>query len=160
VTLIFLDDLGRLTLGHHLMILGTTAVASLIVAAVELRLENAPEFPLGLLVGVLAVLATVGLNALVLLAAGQRLQSGPQVLALAEQIGLPPPTESGPPADPWRLLVVLLFVVHLPIAALEGIILGFTVGFLARVKPSLLRWHRPPVARTPAPPAPLVDVRG
>ena len=39
--------------------------AGLIVWA-ESRLENAPEFPVGLLIGETAVLATVFLNALVL----------------------------------------------------------------------------------------------
>jgi hypothetical protein len=36
-----------------------------------------------------------------------------------------------------------MFVAHLPIAVIEGIILGFTVGFLARVKPALLGWVTP-----------------
>src|SRR5207253_6318026 len=45
----------------------TLALAAL-AAWVERRLENAPEFPLGLLIGVVTVLLTVALNAGVLLA--------------------------------------------------------------------------------------------
>jgi hypothetical protein len=72
---------------------------------------NAPEFPLGLLVGVLSVLGTAALAGLVLLAAG---------------------------ADDWHTVVNLVFLAHVPLAALEGLILGCVVGFLARVKPELL----------------------
>ena len=35
-------------------------------------------------------------------------------------------------------------IIHLPIAVIEGIVLGFTVGFLVRVKPELLGWHAEP----------------
>ena len=90
----------------------TAAVAvGVVVAWVEAHLENAPEFPLGLLLGVLAVLTTVGLNFAVLIWG-------------AESFGPVPP------------LVILM--AHLPIAVFEGIVLGFTLGFLAKVKPELL----------------------
>jgi cobalt/nickel transport system permease protein len=80
-------------------------------AWVERRLANAPEFSLGLLVGVLAVLSTTALTGLVLLAGG---------------------------AEEWHLFVRLVFVAHLPLAVLEGLVLGCVVSFLARVKPDLL----------------------
>ncbi len=93
----------------------TLAVALLLAAGsvwLERRLENRPEFPLGLLLGELTVLATVALNFLVLVWGGE--------------------TNFFVPA-----LVVAL--THLPLAVVEGVVVGFTVGFLARVKPALLR---------------------
>jgi cobalt/nickel transport system permease protein len=84
---------------------------ALVCAVVESRMENAPEFPLGLLLGGLSVLATVALTGLVLLADG---------------------------AERWRLFVNLVFLAHLPLAVVEGLVVGCTVSFLARVKPELL----------------------
>jgi cobalt/nickel transport system permease protein len=97
---------------HPLTLLAglTVAVAA---AWLEHRLENAPEFPLGLLVGETAVLATTFLNCLVLMWGGQ---------------------------EDWHTLALVVFVAHLPIAVIEGIILGFAVGFLAKVKPEMLGW--------------------
>jgi len=95
---------------HPLTILGAAALA-VGAAAVERRLENAPEFALGLLLGMLTVLASVGLNCAVLVLGG---------------------------VQHWTLLPLGLLVAHLPIAVGEGIVLGFTVGFLARVKPAML----------------------
>jgi cobalt/nickel transport system permease protein len=82
-----------------------------ISAVVERVLETAPEFPLGLMIGGLTALATVTLNCLVL------------------YFGV---------AEDWHQLVLLVFIPHLPIAVLEGIVLGFTVGYLARVKPEMV----------------------
>jgi cobalt/nickel transport system permease protein len=82
---------------HPLTLAGALAFASL-AAWLERRLENAPEFPLGLFVGVAAVLLTVGLNCGVLIAGGA----------------------------------------YFAVAAAEGVVMGFTVGFLAKVKPELL----------------------
>ncbi len=93
-----------------LVMLGAVAVA-LVAAWGERRLENAPEFPLGLLLGELAVLATVGLNCAVLILGGEQF---------------------------WQLPPLVLLVAHLPIAVFEGIVLGFTLGFLAKVKPELI----------------------
>jgi cobalt/nickel transport system permease protein len=84
------------------------------VAWLERRLENAPEFALGLLVGIVAVLLTVALNCGVLIAGGA-------------YFGATPP--------------LVLAVLHLPVAAVEGVVMGFTVGFLAKVKPELLGPH-------------------
>jgi cobalt/nickel transport system permease protein len=100
---------------HPLTLSGAAVLAGLAVVA-ERRLENTPEFALGLLVGVVAVLATVALNCLVLVWGGQ---------------------------EDWHAVALLAFVAHLPVAAVEGIILGFTVGFLVRVKPDMLHWTVP-----------------
>jgi cobalt/nickel transport system permease protein len=105
----------------------TLAVAVLVAAVaawVERRLDHPVEFPVGVLVGELSVLATILLNGLALMLGG---------------------------TDNWITLVLLTFVVHLPLAVVEGIILGFTVGFLARVKPQLLYGYRPPARRAPSP---------
>jgi hypothetical protein len=102
----------------HPAVLGATLLLAILTAWVEHRLENAPEFPLGLLVGELSVLMTVFLNSLVLYFGG------------LEKEG-------------WRLLALLLFVLHLPIAVIEGTVLGFVVGFLARVKPEMIGWPVP-----------------
>ncbi len=42
-------------------------------------------------------------------------------------------------ADRWQPFVSAVLIVHLPIALVEGVILGYTVGFLKRVKPEMLR---------------------
>ncbi|HEY1378271.1 MAG TPA: energy-coupling factor ABC transporter permease [Gemmataceae bacterium] len=91
--------------------LAALGVIAALAAGWERRLENSPDFPIGLLVGEVAVLATVALNALVLR------------LAL--------PGEAG-------AIAPVMFVAHLPIAALEGVICGFAVGFLLRVAPHML----------------------
>ena len=95
---------------HPLTLAGAT-LAAVLAAWIERRLDHAAEFPLGLLIGENAVLLSILLNGLVLIWGG---------------------TEN------WTALVLLTFVIHLPLAVVEGIILGFTVGFLARVKPQLL----------------------
>jgi len=79
--------------------------------ALERRLENTPEFPLGFLIGELSVLLTVALNCVVLLVGGER---------------------------HWPILPLVLVIAHLPFAVVEGVILGFVVGFLAKVKPKML----------------------
>jgi len=109
----------------HPLTLALTLALSALAAWGERRLENAPEFPLGLLLGELAVLATVALNCIVLLA------------GMVEE--MPP------------LMPLILLVGHLPIAVIEGIVLGFTLGFLAKVKPELLGelpTQRPPEEST------------
>jgi cobalt/nickel transport system permease protein len=109
-------DAGRaITLTSQPFTLGATAVLSTLAAWIENRLKHAPEFSLGLLVGEIAVLATSLLNCLVLLWGGK--------------------------AD-WHALALIVFVAHLPIAVIEGIVLGFAVSFLARVKPEMLGRRR------------------
>jgi cobalt/nickel transport system permease protein len=110
-----------LTTANRITFQPLTLTAALLLASVaawiERRLDHAVEFPLGLLIGESAVLLTILLNGLVLLWGGM---------------------------ENWNMLVLLTFVIHLPLAVVEGIILGFTVGFLARVKPQLLHGYRPP----------------
>ena len=100
----------------HPATLAAAVALSVLAAWAERRLENAPEFPLGLVVGESAVLATILLNAGALILGGR--------------------------AD-WYSLALLTFIIHLPLAVIEGAILGFTVGFLARVKPEMLGWTAP-----------------
>jgi cobalt/nickel transport system permease protein len=100
---------GQVT--FHPVTLAAVGLLALFLTRAERRLDNAPEFPLGLLIGVLAVLATSALNAAVLLWGG---------------------------AEDWHTIALLVFVAHLPVVVIEGVVVGFTVGFLARVKPEML----------------------
>src|SRR5262249_15624085 len=100
----------------HPAVWATALVLGMAGAWWERRLENTPEFALGLLIGELSVLGTVFLNCLALFYGGE---------------------------SDWHTLALLTFVVHLPIAVIEGIVLGFMVGFLARVKPEMLSWSLP-----------------
>jgi cobalt/nickel transport system permease protein len=95
-----------------LVILGLVMAPAGLIARAEQRLGNSPEFALGLLVGEIAVLTTVFLHCLTLVWGG---------------------------TSDWRSLVVLTLPPHLVIAAVEGVVLGFAVSFLARVKPELLQ---------------------
>jgi cobalt/nickel transport system permease protein len=93
-------------------ILGTALLFAGVAVILERSFENTPEFPLGFLIGELSVLLTAGLNCAVLLAGGE---------------------------EYWPAPPLVLVIAHLPFAVVEGVILGFTVGFLARVKPAMLR---------------------
>jgi len=107
-------DIGpanRLTF-HPAMLAAALLLAGL-AAWAERQMDNAPEFALGLLVGETAVLATALLNCLVLLWGGQ---------------------------ENWYFLALVVFVVHLPVAVIEGVVLGFMVGFLVHVKPEMVGW--------------------
>jgi cobalt/nickel transport system permease protein len=84
---------------------------AVLAARFELRLKNAPEFAVGLAVGEVAVLATVLLNYCVLWWGG---------------------------LENWQTLALVVLVAHLPIAVIEGVVLGFVVAFLAQVKPELI----------------------
>jgi cobalt/nickel transport system permease protein len=95
----------------HPATLGVAAALALMAAWAERHWRWTPEFTLGLLVGATAVLATVTLNALVLLLGGN---------------------------EDWHQVVTAVLLAHLPLVPLEGVIVGFTATFLARVKPELL----------------------
>ena len=86
-------------------------IAAFAVIVLLLSRRAAPEFPLGFFAGVLAVVGSVALAGLVLLLDG---------------------------AEEYGTFVSVVFIAHLPLALLEGVLLGLTTGFLARVKPSLL----------------------
>lgn len=94
------------------VLLGAGLLAGLVML-VEMRLRNSPEFPLGLLVGELTVLGTVVLKTGVLILGGEQ---------------------------DWRTWALIELAAHIPIAVVEGVVLGFTVGYLARVKPEMLGW--------------------
>jgi cobalt/nickel transport system permease protein len=100
-----------MALTFHPLTLGLLAVFALACAWGERRMNNAPEFALGLFVGSFTVMFTVALAGAVLLLDG---------------------------AERWRPFVNVVFLGHLPLAVLEGLVLGCVVGFLARVKPELL----------------------
>jgi cobalt/nickel transport system permease protein len=111
-----LDFGPALATTFHPLTLGGALAVSLLVAWAERRLGHAPEFPVGLLVGEVAVLATALLNCLALVLGGE---------------------------ENFQTVALAVLVAHLPIAVVEGVILGFTVGFLARVRPDLLDGERP-----------------
>ncbi len=121
-TVTALDTSSADSLTFHPLTLAGAVFAAVLLAYAERRLGNAPEFALGLLVGEVAVLATIALNCLVLLWGGE---------------------------EDWLTPALIMVVAHLPIAAVEGVIVGFTVGFLAKVKPDMLGWTAPPPAAVP-----------
>jgi cobalt/nickel transport system permease protein len=104
--------------------MGLAMLTAVGAAWLERSLDTSPEFPLGLLVGELSVLATVALHCGVLILGGE---------------------------SNWQVWAMIDLIVHLPIAVIEGVVLGFTVGFLARVKPELLGW-KPAKEETPCSP--------
>jgi cobalt/nickel transport system permease protein len=73
------------------------------------RLSN--DFRAGFLVGATCVMLTAFLNAIVLVVAG---------------------------AQDWRIIAGVALAAHVPIAFIEGFIVGCTVGYLRRVKPEML----------------------
>jgi ABC-type Co2+ transport system permease subunit len=97
------------------LVVAGVGLFSAVAALLERRLESHPAFPLGVLLGTATALATVALNAL--------------VLAMV----LPPKTES---------IASVILLAHLPIAAIEGWIVGTVLGFLNRVAPQVLTGGR------------------
>lgn len=85
-------------------------------AWVDAKNTNPPEFAAGACVGAFAVVGTTLLTGLVLIADG---------------------------ADRWSQFATAVFLAHLPLALMEGLLLGVLVTFLARVKPELLRLSAP-----------------
>lgn len=113
VTLDELDPSQAIRVMHHpLTWLGAGALTAAAMLA-ESRFHKGAPFAMGLIVGLAAVFLTVLLNGLALILGGQE--------GIAN-------------------LALLVFVVHMPLALLEGIIVGFIVNFLAQVKPELLGW--------------------
>lgn len=100
-------------------VLAAVGLLAVGAAMLEGRLGHASEFPAGLLTGMAAVLATLVLAAVVLLWGS---------------------------TEDWHTTVLIVFVAHMPIAVIEGVILGFVVGFLARVKPEMLAGRSQPLA--------------
>lgn len=96
----------------HPMFMLPFLVATFISIRSGWRQRIAPEFRAGFLVGFVGVLLTAGLNAIVLVVAG---------------------------VEDWRIVAVAVFAAHIPIAFIEGFIVGFAASFLKRVKPEMLR---------------------
>jgi ABC-type Co2+ transport system permease subunit len=92
-------------------VLGAALVFALWSVWLERCVENTPEFPFGFLIGEISVLLTVALNCAALMVGGEPIP---------------------------RALLLGLVIAHLPFAVVEGVILGFVVGFLTRVKPEML----------------------
>lgn len=91
--------------------IGAALLLSFLATWAERRIHPTPTFALGFFVGAVTVLCTSFLNCLVLLTGGEELW----------------------PVAPWALVVL-----HLPVAVIEGMVMGVTVGFLGKVKPELL----------------------
>ncbi|MGH9677227.1 MAG: energy-coupling factor ABC transporter permease, partial [Candidatus Acidiferrum sp.] len=91
--------------------LALAALLSLLAAWLERRARLDRAFTMGMALGMFAVLATISLNAVVLVWGG---------------------------TEDWRTIALIVFIAHLPIVFIEGIIAGFTISFLERVKPALL----------------------
>jgi cobalt/nickel transport system permease protein len=104
-----LDDAVRMLL-HPAVLIGACVIA-FTASWKQRRMERTPEFTLGLLVGAGAVVLTALLNSLVLLLGG---------------------------VEDWRSLALFVLAAHLPLAVVEGVVVGFAVSFLARVKPEML----------------------
>lgn len=92
-------------------VLAGAALCAAAAIVLERRLENTPEFPAGFLIGEMSVLLTAALNCVVLLLGGE---------------------------TNWPIAPLFLVIAHLPFAVVEGVILGFAVGFLTRVRPEML----------------------
>jgi cobalt/nickel transport system permease protein len=104
---------GFSTLGWNSTIM---AVPALLARGLFVALRRVlPVFWCGVLVGAGAVLATCAANAAVLLFAGE---------------------------EDYTILAGTMFAAHAPLAAIEGLILGTTAAYLAKVKPELLNAER------------------
>lgn len=111
---------GYTAIGVNTVMMAIPALVSRVVFRALAR--SSPISPkratwVGALVGGTAVVLTAALYAGVLLIAGQ---------------------------EDYRLIATAGFAVHLPLAVIEALIVGFTAGYLARVKPELLRTYRIP----------------
>jgi cobalt/nickel transport system permease protein len=105
------DLSGAQAVVRNPLVLAVVGLVAVLAAWGERRWHASPEFTLGLFVGALSVVATVTLNAVVLWLGG---------------------------SEDWHQIVTLVVLAHLPLIPIESVILGFTVAFLARVKPELV----------------------
>ncbi|MBN9522155.1 energy-coupling factor ABC transporter permease [bacterium] len=101
---------GWSTLGLNTCIIGIPAITAAAVHPI-LRRSGMPAFARGMLLGGGAVAAATLLNALTLLLGGQ---------------------------EDWSTLVRLVLLAHLPVVAIEGVLLGVIVRYLEKVKPDML----------------------
>lgn len=135
--------LAKLPTAFHFAALGGSLLVGGVAALGERRFPIEPGFVLGLFVGQCTVLAAVGLQALALLHGAETVQTGGEILVLTQRLGIEPIAPSSPHAG-WSTLVLVSVLLHLPVAALEGVVLGLLVAYLERVRPAVL---------SPSPPA-------
>ena len=93
------------------VMIGIVAGCAMVGSLIVHTWIHTPTFALAWTIGELTVLASVSLNYLVLL------------VGAAEGI---------------RRAAAVTLAVHLPVAVIEGVVLGFALGFLTKVKPELL----------------------
>jgi cobalt/nickel transport system permease protein len=103
---------GFTTLGVNAVIMTLPAL----LAAIMFRNAGGPQSPkralwIGSLTGAVTVIITAAMYAFVLIDAG---------------------------IEDFRIIALFGFAIHLPLAAIEGLIVGVTAGYLARVKPEML----------------------
>ena len=106
---------GYTTIGVNTVVMTIPALVAGIVfhaLAGPMPIKPRRAMAVGSLVGALAVVLTAALYASVLLVAG---------------------------VEDFKVVAIGVFLVHLPLAVIEALIVGFTAGYLARVKPELLR---------------------
>ncbi|HEV3145137.1 MAG TPA: CbiM family transporter [Gemmataceae bacterium] len=84
-------------------------------------LNQGIDFVSGFLVGSVTVLMTAALTGAVLARGGE---------------------------EDWTAVAILLVAAHLPLAVVEGVIIGFTCSFLAKVRPHLLPGHDSPATQS------------
>jgi cobalt/nickel transport system permease protein len=94
-------------------VLPGSALLALLAILAERRIDGPREFALGFLVGEATVLLSVALCALVMYFAG-------------------------PANEGAELYALLVFLAHLPIATVEGVVVGFMLAYLVRVKPEMI----------------------
>ena len=104
---------GLLTVAYILHPMLMVAILALVVLSRQLdwRWDRNADFRAGFLVGSVSVLLTAVLNASMLVVAG---------------------------VEDWRIVGAVVVVAHIPIALIEGLIVGCTASFLRRVKPEML----------------------
>jgi cobalt/nickel transport system permease protein len=110
------DEFYRWASPLRIPALAAAVVAALAAVVMERRLRPPAEFSLAYLVGQSAVLLSVTLSTLAMLLGG--------------------------PANGGAYLYGLIsFVAHLPLAMMEGFVLGFLFAYLLRVRPDMLQEH-------------------
>ncbi|MFO0876915.1 MAG: energy-coupling factor ABC transporter permease [Gemmataceae bacterium] len=92
--------------------LATLVILAAVGTWLDIRIGQPAEFTAGAAVGCLSVVATMLLNGMVLIGDG---------------------------VERWSTFVVVVFLAHMPLALLEGFIVGVVTTYLARVKSDMLR---------------------
>jgi cobalt/nickel transport system permease protein len=104
-----------LALTFHPITLALAALMALFLVWCARPWRHTTHFTVGFLLGEWTVLATLALHYLVLLAGGE---------------------------ENWTIPAGIVVALHLPLAVFEGIVLGFALGWLVRVKPEMIGLDR------------------